>query len=192
MTVAYLGPAGTFSEMAMQRQFGSSVNGLPCMTLDEVFRTTEAGSAELAIVPIENSSEGAVSRTLDLLLATPLKMLGETSISVQHNLFTKRGTMKGVIACVLIRRRLAQCAGWLNEHWPIARTAGGCEQRGSCAPGVARCTAAAIAGEAAARHFNVHTVAAQIQDDTHNRTRFAVLGAQATQRRHRRRATRPH
>ena len=82
MTVAYLGPAGTFSEMAMQRQFGSSVTGLPCMTLDEVFRTTEAGSAELAIVPLENSSEGAVSRTLDLLLATPLSMLAEVSVSV--------------------------------------------------------------------------------------------------------------
>ncbi|MBC8118367.1 MAG: chorismate mutase, partial [Burkholderiaceae bacterium] len=60
LTVAYLGPAGTFSEMAMQRQFGSSVDGLPCQTLDEVFRATEAGSAQLAIVPIENSSEGAV------------------------------------------------------------------------------------------------------------------------------------
>ena len=71
MTVAYLGPVGTFSEMAMQRQFGSSVTGLPCPTLDDVFRTTEAGSAELAIVPLENSSEGAVNRTLDLLLATP-------------------------------------------------------------------------------------------------------------------------
>ena len=118
MTVAYLGPAGTFSEMAMQRQFGSSVTGLPCMTLDEVFRTTEAGSAELAIVPLENSSEGAVSRTLDLLLATPLSMLAEVSISVEHNLFTKSGSMNGVERVCAHAQALAQCAGWLNQHWP--------------------------------------------------------------------------
>ena len=106
LTVAYLGPAGTFSEMAMQRQFGSSVTGLPCMTLDEVFRATEAGSAELAIVPLENSSEGAVSRTLDLLLATPLRMLAEVSVSVQHNLLTKtRHDDRRRRACVHTRRR---------------------------------------------------------------------------------------
>jgi hypothetical protein len=69
LTVAYLGPAGTFSELAMQRQFGTSVKGMPCTTLDEVFRATEAGSADFGIVPLENSSEGAVSR-MDLLATT--------------------------------------------------------------------------------------------------------------------------
>ena len=118
LTVAYLGPVGTFSEMAMQRQFGSSVTGLPCATLDDVFRTTEAGSADLAIVPLENSSEGAVNRTLDLLLATPLGMLAEVSVSVQHNLLTKSGSMSGVVRVCAHAQALAQCAGWLNQHWP--------------------------------------------------------------------------
>ena len=182
MAVAYLGPAGTFSEMAMQRQFGSSVTGLPCNTLDEVFRTTEAGSAELAIVPLENSSEGAVSRTLDLLLATPLGMLAEVSISVEHNLFTRSGSMSGVQRVCAHAQALAQCAGWLNQHWPalerqpVASNAEGARMASQDA------TTAAIAGESAARHYNVQIVAAQIQDDTHNRTRFAVLGAQASQR----------
>lgn len=180
--VAYLGPAGTFSEMAMQRQFGSSVTGLPCNTLDEVFRTTEAGSAELAIVPLENSSEGAVSRTLDLLLATPLSVLAEVSISVEHNLFTKSGSMTGVQRVCAHSQALAQCAGWLNQHWPalerqpVASNAEGVRMAAEDA------TTAAIAGESAARHYNVQTVTAQIQDDTHNRTRFAVLGAQAAAR----------
>lgn len=182
MTVAYLGPAGTFSEMAMQRQFGSSVTGLPCMTLDEVFRTTEAGSAELAIVPLENSSEGAVSRTLDLLLATPLSMLAEVSISVEHNLFTKSGSMNGVERVCAHAQALAQCAGWLNQHWPtLERQPVASNAEGARLASLDEKTAA-IAGESAARHFNVQTVAAQIQDDTHNRTRFAVLGAQAAQR----------
>ena len=108
LTVAYLGPPGTFSETAMQRQFGSSVDGLPCTTLDEVFRATEAGGADFGIVPIENSSEGAVSRTLDLLLATPLRVLGEVSVPVHHNLLTRSGEMEGVTRVCSHSQALAQ------------------------------------------------------------------------------------
>ena len=181
LTVAYLGPAGTFSEMAMQQQFGSSVTGLPCATLDDVFRATETGSAELAIVPLENSSEGAVSRTLDLLLATPLAMLAEVSVSVQHNLFTKTGSMEGVTRICAHPQALAQCTGWLNQHWPSLERQPVASNAEAARIASEDVTVAAIAGEPAARHHNVQTVAAQIQDDTHNRTRFAVLGAQARQ-----------
>lgn len=181
LTVAYLGPAGTFSEMAMQRQFGSSVTGLPCATLDDVFRATEAGSTDLAIVPLENSSEGAVSRTLDLLLATPLSMLAEVSVSVQHNLFTKSGSMNGVKRVCAHAQALAQCAGWLNQHWPSLERQPVSSNAEAARIAAEDETTAAIAGEPAARHHDVQTVAAQIQDDTHNRTRFAVLGARPGQ-----------
>lgn len=181
LTVAYLGPAGTFSEMAMQRQFGASVTGLPCATLDDVFRTTEAGSADLAIVPLENSSEGAVNRTLDLLLATPLDMLAEVSLSVQHNLFTKSGSMQGVKRVCAHAQALAQCAGWLNQHWPALERQSVASNAEAARMASEDGTTAAIAGEPAARHHNVQTVAAQIQDDAHNRTRFAVLGARPRQ-----------
>ena len=70
VTVAYLGPAGTFSEQAVYQQFGHAVEGLPCASIDEVFRATEAGTADFGVVPVENSSEGAINRTLDLLLQT--------------------------------------------------------------------------------------------------------------------------
>ena len=126
LTVAYLGPVGTFSEMAMQRQFGSSVTGLPCATLDDVFRTTEAGGADLAIVPLENSSEGAVNRTLDLLLATPLGMLAEVSVSVQHNLLTKSGSMRGVVR-VCARAGIGAVRGVAQPALAIAGTAAGRE-----------------------------------------------------------------
>ena len=181
LTVAFLGPAGTFSEMAMQRQFGSSVTGLPCATLDDVFRTTEAGSAELAIVPLENSSEGAVNRTLDLLLATPLAMLAEVSVSVQHNLLSKSGSMDGVLRVCAHAQALAQCGGWLNQHWPSLERQPVASNAEAARMASEDKATAAIAGEAAARHYNVQMVAAQIQDDTHNRTRFAVLGAQSKQ-----------
>jgi len=165
----------------MQRQFGSSVTGLPCATLDDVFRTTEAGSAELAIVPLENSSEGAVNRTLDLLLATPLGMLAEVSVSVQHNLLTKSGSMSGVVRVCAHTQALAQCAGWLNQHWPSLERQPVASNAEAARMASQDATTAAIAGEPAARHHNIQIVAAQIQDDTHNRTRFAVLGAQSKQ-----------
>ncbi|MEP6609175.1 MAG: prephenate dehydratase [Burkholderiaceae bacterium] len=181
LAVAYLGPAGTFSEMAMQRQFGSSVEGVPCQTLDEVFRSTEAGSSDLAIVPLENSAEGAVSRTLDLLLATPLKMLAEVSVSVQHNLLTKSGSMADVQRICAHSQALAQCAGWLNQHWPSLERQAVASNAEAARIASEDASVAAIAGDAAARRYEVRTVAAQIQDDTHNRTRFAVLGAHTTQ-----------
>jgi chorismate mutase/prephenate dehydratase len=181
LTVAYLGPPGTFSEIAMQRQFGSSVNGLPCTTLDEVFRATEAAGADFGIVPIENSSEGAVSRTLDLLLATPLRVLGEVSVPVQHNLLTRTGSMAGVARVCAHSQALAQCTGWLNQHWPSIERQAVASYGEAARMASEDLTVAAIAGDRAAQRYALQTVAAHIQDDPNNRTRFAVLGAQATQ-----------
>ena len=130
-------------------------------------------------MPLENSSEGAISRTLDLLLATPLSMLAEVSVSVQHHLLTKSGSMEGVTHVSAHAQALAQCAGWLNQHWPSLErqpVASNAEAARAASEDEA---AAAIAGELAARRYHLQTVAAQIQDDTHNRTRFAVLGAQS-------------
>lgn len=178
--IAYLGPAGTFSEAAMIRQFGTSVNGVPCATLDEVFRAAEAGTVDFAIVPMENSTEGAVSRTLDLLLATPLKIIGEVSIPVHHNLLTLSGQLQGVTRVAAHSQALAQCAGWLNENVP------GLDRQGVASNGEAARLAAtdpslaAIAGEAAASRYGLQIAAAHIQDDASNRTRFVVLGFQDT------------
>ncbi len=181
LTVAFLGPAGTFSETAMHRQFGTSVSGLPCATLDEVFRATEAGSADVGIVPLENSSEGAVSRTLDLLLATPLKLLAERSLAVNHTLMTLSGSMDGVRCICAHSQALAQCAGWLAQHYPaIERRAVASNAEGARMASEDG-SIAAIAGDRAAERYQLIAVATHIQDDPNNRTRFAVLGHQATQ-----------
>eukprot|EP01034_Spumella_vulgaris_P015510 gene15510-19813_t len=84
--VAYLGPAGTFSEQAALGFFGTSIVQVPCTSIDEVFRTTTAGAADFGVVPVENSTEGVVARSLDLFLTTPLFIIGETSLFVRHNL----------------------------------------------------------------------------------------------------------
>lgn len=174
--VAYLGPVGTFSEQAMYKHFGHAVEGLPCASIDEVFRATEAGTADFGVVPIENSSEGAVNRTLDLLLQTTLSISGGLSIPVHHSLMTRSGTMDGVTRICAHSQTLAQCQVWLKLNYPdIERHA--VASNGEAARMAADDpTVAAIAGEIAGEHYNLGVVKAHVQDDPHNRTRFAIIG----------------
>ncbi len=173
--VAFLGPAGTFSELAALGYFGSSLLRVPCTSIDEVFRTTSAGAADYGVVPVENSSEGVVARSLDLFLHTPLFIIGETSLFVRHNLLRKTSSNEGISAVLAHPQALAQCHGWLSTHLPHA------ERRpvASNAEG-ARLAAldpqlAAIASERAGSEYGLHTVAPAIQDEPHNRTRFAIV-----------------
>jgi chorismate mutase/prephenate dehydratase len=182
VTVAYLGPVGTFSEQAVYQQFGSAVEGLPCVSIDEVFRATEAGTADFGVVPVENSSEGAINRTLDLLLATTTVISGEVSIPVHHSLMTRTGSMAGVKVVCAHSQALAQCQVWLNLHHP------GVERRAVASNAEAARlasedpTVAAIASEMAGEQYQLGVVQAHIQDDPHNRTRFLVIGSLRTDR----------
>ena len=176
VTVAFLGPAGTFSEEAVYKQFGSAIEALPCASIDEVFRATEAGTADFGVVPVENSSEGAINRTLDLLLATTTVISGEVSIPVHHSLMTRTGSMDGVTVVCAHSQALAQCQVWLNLHHPdIERRAvasnAEAARMASVDPGIA-----AIASEMAGEQYKLGVVEAHIQDDPHNRTRFVVIG----------------
>lgn len=173
--VAYLGPAGTFSEQAALQFFGSSIEHIPCTSIDEVFRATAAGSAEFGVVPVENSTEGVVSRSLDLFLTSPLHIVGETSLLVRHNLLRQTNSLEGIEVVYAHPQALAQCQGWLNTHLPNAerRTAS------SNAEGARLATTnpawAGIASTRASSEFGLHIAAHAIQDDAFNRTRFAVV-----------------
>ncbi|MEO7851260.1 MAG: chorismate mutase, partial [Rubrivivax sp.] len=118
--IAYLGPAGTFSEQAALGYFGSSVERVPCISIDEVFRSTSAGAADYGVVPVENSTEGVVARSLDLFLHTPLSIIGETSLFVRHNLLRRANSIDGVAVVLAHPQALAQCHGWLSAHLPQA------------------------------------------------------------------------
>jgi chorismate mutase/prephenate dehydratase len=173
--VAYLGPAGTFSEEAALGYFGSSILRVPCANFDEVFHVTATGAADFGVVPVENSSEGVVTRSLDLFLHTPLFIIGETSLFVRHNLLRKLDSLDGITAVLAHPQALAQCNSWLSAHVPQA------ERRpvSSNAEG-ARLAAldpnlAAIASTRAGGEFGLHVVSPAIQDDAHNRTRFAIV-----------------
>lgn len=173
--VAYLGPVGTFSEQAAVQFFGGSIEHVPCASIDEVFRATAAGSAHFGVVPVENSTEGMVSRSLDLFLTSPLHIVGETSLLVRHHLLRLSNSLDGIEVVMAHPQALAQCQGWLSTHLPNAerRTAS------SNAEGARLASTnpawAGIASERAGTAFGLHTAAHAIQDDAFNRTRFAVV-----------------
>lgn len=173
--VAYLGPAGTFSEQAALQFFGASIEHVPCISIDEVFRATAAGSASYGVVPVENSTEGVVSRSLDLFLNSPLHIVGEISLMVRHHLLRLSESLEGIEAVYAHPQALAQCQGWLTTHLPhVDRRAAS-----SNAEGARLATTnpawAGIASDRAATQFGLYTAAHAIQDDAFNRTRFAVV-----------------
>jgi len=174
--VAYLGPQGTFSEQAVRRQFGQSVHALPAPSIDEVFRSAESADCQFAVVPAENSTDGVVGRTLDLLLTTPLKICGEIELRVKQNLLSRKRGMQGIRKIYSHAQSLAQCNGWLREQLPNAERI----PVGSNAEAARRAAkekgAAAIAGEAAAALYGLKVLGRGIEDDPNNTTRFLVLG----------------
>jgi chorismate mutase/prephenate dehydratase len=173
--VAYLGPAGTFSEQAALGFFGSSIVRVPCASIDEVFRTTSAGAADFGVVPVENSTEGVVARSLDLFLHTPLFIIGETSLFVRHNLLRRGDSMEGVTAVLAHPQALAQCHAWLSQHLPNAERRPVASNAEGARLAALDPSLAAIASDRAGAEFGLHTVAPAIQDDAHNRTRFAIV-----------------
>lgn len=173
--VAYLGPAGTFSEQAAVTFFGASIEHVACTSFDEVFHAAAAGTADFGVVPVENSTEGVVTRSLDLLLQSPLHIVGEISLLVRHHLLRQSASLEGIEAVLAHPQALAQCQGWLSKHLPHA------ERRAvsSNAEGARLATTnpawAGIASERAGTEFGLHLAAHAIQDDAFNRTRFAVV-----------------
>ncbi len=181
LEVAFLGPAGTFSEQALYAHFGHEVSGVPCPSIDEVFRAVEAGTVEYGVVPVENSTEGAVSRTLDLFLQTSLRISGEIALKVHHNLMASTPDMKGVTVVRAHAQALAQCQHWLSANYPHLERQAVSSNAEAARMASEDPTVAAIAGESAANRYHLHIVRPHIQDDPHNRTRFAVIGRYETE-----------
>ncbi|MGH8819846.1 MAG: prephenate dehydratase, partial [Rhodoferax sp.] len=173
--VAYLGPSGTFSEEAALRFFGTSIEHVPCVSFDEVFRATAAGTAEYGVVPVENSTEGVVARSLDLFLNSPLHIVGETSLLVRHNLLHKTHSLDGIEVVLAHPQALAQCQGWLSTHLPNAERRAVSSNAEGARLASTHPAWAGIASERAAGEFGLHIAAHAIQDDAFNRTRFAVI-----------------
>ncbi|MXS83582.1 prephenate dehydratase [Nitrosomonas oligotropha] len=181
MSVAYLGPNGTFSEEAALKRFGSSISEVACDSIDDVFRTVESEAAHYGVVPVENSSEGAVGRTMDLLLQTPLTICGEIQLPVHQFLMAQQTDLTRINKIYSHPQSLAQCHHWLTTNLPhLSHSAliHAASNADAARQAAADNQAAAIASQRAAELFGLSICAENIEDDPKNTTRFLVIGRQ--------------
>ncbi|MDM7322010.1 MAG: prephenate dehydratase [Gammaproteobacteria bacterium] len=174
--VAYLGPAGTFSQMAALRQFGHAATLVPCHSIPEVFRAVASGNAAYGVAPVENSTEGGVAQTQEALLAYDLSICGELALRVHHQLLCKSSALTEVRRVYGHAQALGQCRRWLDEHLPQAKRVPVSSNGEGARLAAAKEGAAAIAPELAAELYQLPILAANIEDEAHNTTRFVVLG----------------
>ena len=182
ITVAYLGPKGTFSERATLKHFGLAAEALPVASIDEVYRSVESGAADFGVVPVENSTEGAVGRSLDLMPQTPMKVCGEVIVRIHHNLMAKVAPGAASPPLEAIRRvfshgqSLGQCHEWLNANLPHAERVAVASNAEAARRAAEEPGSAAVAGEMAAEHYGLAILHANIEDEPNNTTRFLILG----------------
>lgn len=181
LSIAFLGPLGTYSEEAALKQFGLGKTALVCGSIDEVFRAVEANQVDYGVVPVENSTEGAIGLTLDLLLSSSLKICGEITLPIHHCLLSKQTDISQISHVFSHTQSLAQCHEWLSKTLPKAeREAVTSNARAAQMIHDLVSTdgtfAAAIASKRAAELFNLNVLAENIEDDAKNTTRFLVLG----------------
>lgn len=179
LNVAYLGPEGTFTHAAALKQFGESINPISLAAIDEVFREVESGNACYGIVPVENSTEGVVNHTLDMFLQSPLNICGEVSLRIHHCLISNAENISSVNKVFGHAQALAQCREWLDTNLPNAERVAVSSNAEAARMASQTEDAAATASEAAAKIYELNTLATNIEDDPDNTTRFFVIGEQA-------------
>jgi chorismate mutase/prephenate dehydratase len=178
LRISYLGPAGTYSEEAARKRFGAVAELMPCVTLDEVLAAAEGSNAELCVLPVENSTEGTVNRTLDLLHKTRLTVVGEIALPIHHQLLSKAEMLADIKIVAAHPQALAQCRDWLQKHLPHAEQRAMNSNAQAAQAAAADPALAAVAGALAAKKYELPALAQNIEDDHANTTRFMVLGRQ--------------
>lgn len=176
ITVAFLGPEGTYTQDATLKHFGHSVVTVPLATIEEVFSAVEREQSNFGVVPVENSTEGVVTHTLDRFIDSPLQICGEVVLRIRHQLLSRAGSLKAVKKVYSHSQSLAQCRRWLGEHLPDVTTAVVSSNAEAARLASHETDAAAIAGSAAGEIYEVPVVAADIEDRPGNTTRFLVIG----------------
>lgn len=180
LNIAYLGPEGTFTQEAALKHFGHAVSTLDCGSIDEIFHQVENGNAHYGVVPIENSSNGVIGGTVDMLYSQDLKICGEVEISIAHQLMSA-DLLQEIKVIYAHQQALDQCQRWLANHYPNA------ELKAVASNALAACIvkdevgAAAIASEAALDLYGLERVAKNIEDKLGNTTRFLILSKESVE-----------
>jgi len=176
LKVAYLGPAGTFTQAAAYKHFGHAVNTVSMTAIPDVFQEVESGSCHYGVVPVENSSEGVVSHTLDMFLNSPLKICGEVTLRIHHNLLGSSPDLGSLKVVYSHQQSLAQCRGWLDRHLPFVERVPVGSNSEAARRAMESPNSAAIAGTMAAELYGLQLLAPNIEDEPGNTTRFLVIG----------------
>jgi len=178
LTVGYLGPHSTFTHLAAQARFGSSVEYLPNRDIAGIFRAVATGDADLGVVPVENSIDGGVSDTLDAFMSYTLQICSEMVMEVHHCLMAapEHGDVERIYSKPQV---FAQCGRWLGEHYADVELISVSSTARACEIAVAEEGAAAIAHVAAAANYGLTVIHKNIEDVAHNVTRFVVLGKES-------------
>jgi chorismate mutase/prephenate dehydratase len=178
LTIAYLGPEGTYTQAAALKRFGHSVRLEPLAAIDEIFREVEAGSADFGVVPVENSTEGVISHTLDMFLRSSLKICGDVELRIHHQLVTRAESLDRIQSVRAHQQALAQCREWLDAHLPGVERIAVSSNAEAARLASEDDAVAAIASDAAAEMYALGILSANIEDYPNNTTRFLVIGDQ--------------
>ena len=181
--VAFLGPEGTFTQEAALKHFGDSAISVPQSAIDEVFREVLAGACNYGVVPVENSTEGVISHTLDSFMDSSLKICGEVELRIHQHFMIGPNTNKDSVTRVYSHAQsLAQCRQWLNSNYPnIERVA--VSSNAEAAKRVkGEWNSAAIAGDMACELYNLEKMWEKIEDRPDNSTRFLIIGREEVPR----------
>jgi chorismate mutase/prephenate dehydratase len=174
--IAYLGPAGTYTQQAAQKNFGSSVALAPMRTIPDVFAAVEHGDAAYGVIPIENSTDGAIVHSLDMLAETDLKIVAQIYLNIEHCLLG-HGPLEKVRRILSKDTALAQCRGWLQRNLPEAELSAEDSTTAAVRKAAEDPSIAAVASSIASSLYDVSILATGIQDKQDNATRFLVIGA---------------
>ena len=180
--VAYLGPEGTFTQAAALKHFGHSVLCEGQVSIADVFREVESGAVQYGVVPVENSTEGVVTHTLDSFAQSSLQICGEVALRIHHHFLARAGDSKESLKVVYSHpQSLAQCRQWLDANWPHLERVPVSSNAEAAKRASQETGAAAIAGEVAAELYGLDIQTNSIEDLTDNTTRFLIIGSQKTQ-----------
>ncbi len=179
--VCYLGPEFSYSHSAAVQQFGTSAELVPVATIPAVFDALSRGQADFGLVPIENSTDGRVTDTLDMFARLPLRICGEVQLRIHHHLLgnCRRTEIKEVCSKP---QALSQCRAWLSRHLPDARTVETASTTAAARLAADQPDVAAIASRQAGKNYELGFIAENIEDNQNNVTRFAVIGDQSVKR----------
>ncbi len=179
LAVAFLGPEGTFTQQAAYKHFGHAINAQPYPAIDEIFRAVEGGACQYGVVPVENSTEGVITHTLDSFLRSPLLIAGEVALRIHHNLMSKERGLVDIRRVFSHQQSLAQCRRWLDRFLPHAERISVSSNAEAAHIAFVEPDSAAIAGEVAAELYRLDILERNIEDEPDNTTRFLVVGRHA-------------